>query len=73
MPTLVRDIKVALSSTGERMYTHFPQEFIILTRLEVLNLAAALLKMAEKGAIQDGKTLIGVMLYARQKLKGRKK
>ena len=47
MPTLVRDIKVALSSTGERMYTHFPQEFIILTRLEVLNLACELLKMVE--------------------------
>ncbi len=31
------------------------------------------LKMIEKGAIQDGKTLSGVLLYARLKLKGRKK
>lgn len=31
------------------------------------------LKMVEKGAIQDGKTLVGVLLYARMKLKGRKK
>ncbi len=30
------------------------------------------LKMVEKGAIQDGKTLIGILLYARLKLKGRK-
>jgi ADP-ribose pyrophosphatase len=31
------------------------------------------LKMVEKGAIQDGKTIAGVLLYARLKLKGRKK
>lgn len=30
------------------------------------------LKMIDKGAIQDGKTLVGIMLYARLKLKGRK-
>lgn len=32
-----------------------------------------ILKMIEKGAIQDGKTLVGILLYARSKLKGRKK
>ncbi|HEX8711855.1 MAG TPA: NUDIX hydrolase [Terracidiphilus sp.] len=31
------------------------------------------LKMIDKGAIQDGKTMAGVLLYARTKLKGRKK
>ena len=31
------------------------------------------LKMIEKGAIQDGKTIAGVLLYARLKVKGRKK
>lgn len=30
------------------------------------------LKMIEKGAIQDGKTLAGILLFARLKLKGRK-
>ena len=30
------------------------------------------LKMIGKGAIQDGKTLVGILLYARLKLKGRK-
>ena len=30
------------------------------------------MKMIEKGAIQDGKTLIGILLYARLKLRGRK-
>ncbi len=30
------------------------------------------MKMIDKGAIQDGKTLIGILLYARLKLKGRK-
>lgn len=32
-----------------------------------------LLKMIDKGAIHDGKTLAGILLYARLKLKGRKK
>jgi 8-oxo-dGTP pyrophosphatase MutT (NUDIX family) len=32
-----------------------------------------ILKMIEKGAIQDGKTLVGILLYARLKLKGLKK
>ena len=36
MPTLVRDIKVALSSTGERMYIELPQKIISLTRADVL-------------------------------------
>ncbi|MGH9588796.1 MAG: NUDIX hydrolase [Terracidiphilus sp.] len=31
------------------------------------------LKMIDKGAIHDGKTLAGILLYARLKLKGRKK
>lgn len=32
-----------------------------------------LLKMVDKGAIHDGKTLAGILLYARLKLKGRRK
>jgi ADP-ribose pyrophosphatase len=31
------------------------------------------LKMIEKGVIHDGKTMVGILLYARIKLKGRKK
>ena len=31
------------------------------------------LKMIDKGAIQDGKTLAGILLYARLKLRGRRK
>lgn len=31
------------------------------------------LKMIDKGAIQDGKTMVGILLYARLKLKRRKK
>ena len=47
MPTFVNGIKIALSSTGERMYMQLPPAVACLTRADVLNLAGELLRMAE--------------------------